>query len=289
MADDTQHVVPNEPAAFEPEPVPENIADTELNGLKPAESSTDDTQAEDTQEETQQDQPDDAESKDDAAAEAEDNPDTPSEDESDKPEQTVENPDEDPEAARKRHNDEMAQQRIAQKQQRDFINAQRAQIREAEMSADPEDQARRLEILEAKQYVDTVERNRAGLINENAQAQATIDLFNPQSENYNQRLYARALQNFNDNYVITDPETGEVLGAQDRFGNNVSLYQYLSQEAADMRDILGNTQATTQVKAQQAEAKMRARAVNPSNPGKITSSGDELQDLLDKVGDMPLV
>lgn len=286
MADDTT-VVPNEPA-FTPEPVPDNIADTELNGLNPADEATASEQVEATQEETQQDQPGDAESKDDEAEQAEE-ADTNSEDESDKPEQTEENPDEDPETARRRHNDEMAQQRIAQKQARDYINAQRAQIREAEMAADPTDQARRLEILEAKQYVDTVERNRAGLINENAQAQATIDLFNPQSENYNPKLYARAIQNFNDNYVITDPDSGEVLGAQDRFGNNVSLYQYLSQEAADMRDILGNTQATTQARAQQAEAKMRARAVNPSNPGKVTSSGDELQDLLDKVGDIPLV
>lgn len=287
MSTDETTVVP-EPG-FTPEPVPDNIADTELNGLKPAEASTDETQAEATQDETQQDQPqaEDAEAEDDKAEETDTKP------EAEDAQTTEDNENGEPETPEQLDAKEQArqafEQRQAQKAQRDFINEQRAQIRQAEMEANPEDQARRLEILEAKQYVDTVERNRSGLINENAQAQATIDLFNPNNPTYNPALYTRAIQRFNDNYVITDPDTGEVLGAQDRQGNNVSLYQYLQQEAAEMSEILGNTQATSQRTAQQAEARMRAKAVNPSNPGKVSSSGDELADLLDRIGDVPLV
>jgi hypothetical protein len=279
-----------EDTGFTPEPVPDNIADTELNGLAPADESTDSEQVEDSQDETTDDQSEEA-----TATETEE-PDTNSEETTVKaeeaPEQTETKASDDAEA-RHKFNSEQAALRVQQRQERqNFFNQQRAQIREVEQETPADDVAQKLAILEAKQWVDTVERNQGTLLNENLRAQQEIPLFNPGSPEWNQggaAIYQAAVNRFNDAYVVTDPDSNQVVGAYDRQGNQVSLLNYLQQEAANMGSILNTTQQQVRVDTTKAEAKMRAKAVNPANTGKTTSSGDELADLLDKIGDVSLI
>lgn len=266
-------------------PLPDSLADTELNGLNPADDSTESEQVEPGQEETPPEQPEEPANPEDPPA----NPETPEEKPETNPEQTEQKPEVDPEAEQRQRNAEMAARRVAAKQAQNYVNNQRQAIRQYEAENDMSTVEEQVKVMQAQQYVDTVERNRSGLVNDNVQAQATIPLFNPNAPEFNQALYTRALQRFNDTYVVTDPETNEVLGAQDRNGNNVSLFQYLQQEAADYGDLIGTTQGTAQRQAQQAEAKMRAKAVNPQGAGKSSSSGDTIDELFDKVKDIPLV
>jgi hypothetical protein len=175
------------------------------------------------------------------------------------------------------------EQRQAQRAERDYIREQRAQIRDYEQNSDQTDVEERMRILEAKQYVDTVERNRSAVVNEVAIAQNSIPFFKSGTEQA-QLLFQQSLENFANAYGVTDPQTGEWIAAQDRNGNDVSLLPYLQQQAA----IYEQAVATAGRQAQQSEARMRAKAVNPSNAGKVTSSGDELNDLLDKIGDIQL-
>lgn len=270
MADDSTVVTS---PGFTPEPIPDSIADTELNGFNPAEESTDSEQVEVNQDETEQAQP-----ADEAAESGE-----PTEEVAEATEEPVAPPTEQP-----KQPEEMTgvERRLAEKARRDYIAEQRQQIREAEQVSDPEDQARRLEILEAKQYIDTVERNRQSVAQEVAQAQE-LPFFKsgtPQA----QLLFQQSLENFANAYGVVDPESGEWIAAQDRNGNDVHLYPYLQQQAAIYERALADAKAEATVTAQKSEAKMRAKAVNPSNPGKVTSSGDELDDLLDRIGNVSL-
>lgn len=269
-----------EDAGFTPEPVPDTIADIELNGLNPTDESTDSEPVEDAQDDPSDDQP-----------EAAEEPDTTTEDTAEKePEQPEQKPAEDDVEARHKFNSEQAALRVKARAEREgYFNAQRAQIREAEAETPADDLARKLEILEAKQWIDTVERNQSNIVTENSRAQQEIPLFNPNSPEFNPIVYQAAIDRFNQAYVVTDEESGQVVGAYDRNGNQVSLLNYLQQEASYMSQVVQKTTEQSQQTAQKAEAKMRAKAVNPSNPGKVTSSGDELQDLLDKIGDVPLV
>jgi len=144
-----------------------------------------------------------------------------------------------------------------------------------------------MKVLEAKQYIDTVERNRQGIASDVSRAQSDIPFFKSGTEQ-SQLLFNQSLENFANAYGVIDPQSGEWIAAQDRNGNDVQLLPYLQQQAAIYEQVLADTTATAGRQAQQSEAKMRAKAVNPSNLGKVTSSGDDLQDLLDKVGDIQL-
>ena len=261
MADDTTIVPTMDEGKYIPEPIPDTLADVEINGLEP--TQPDETEAvEEVNEEQTEELPETAEEEE---PESTEEPVAPTTEEQTPTELTG------------------AERRLAEKDQRDYVRDQRQQIREAEQGADPEDTARRLEILEAKQYVDTVERNRQSVASDVSRAQNDIPFFKSGTEQ-SQLLFNQSLENFANAYGVTDPDTGEWLGSQDRNGNDVQLLPYLQQQAA----IYEQAVATAGRQAQQSEAKMRAKAVNPSNPGKVTSSGDELEDLLGKIGDIQL-
>lgn len=263
---------------FVPEPVPDAIADIELNGLEPADDSTDETVADEVQDETSEETTVDDTIIADDEAEAES---TPTDEE-----ETTEQPDEQPQQQTDNQKELARQQyeaRQAQRQQRDYVSAQRAQIRDYEQQVPADDMAEQLNVLKAKQYVDTVERNRMGIQQDINRASSEIPFFKentPQS----QAAFQQAIENFATAYGVVDPDTNEWLGAQDREGNDVALLPYLQQQAAFYEQAITN--ATRSV--QKTEAKMRAKAVNPSNPGKVTSSGNELDDLLERIGDTPL-
>lgn len=266
---DEQVVVPNDPG-FVPEPVPDNIADTEINGLEPA-PTDEQAPVEEVNDDTTDDQPE---------------VDTPAEEPVDEPEQPKE-PDTPAEEPQQPDAQELARQRFEQsrqaREQRDYIKEERAKIRDYEQTADTSDVEERMRILESKQYIDTVERNRQNVASDVTRAQSEIAFFKANTPE-SQLLFNQSLENFANAYGVTDPESGEWIAAQDRNGNDVQLLPYLQQQAAIYEQAL----ATSQRQVQKSETKMRAKAVNPSNTGKATSSGDELQDLLDRIGDSPL-
>ena len=270
MADDTT-VIDND-SKFVPEPIPDNIADTEINGLDPGQ--TDETDAvEEVNDDTEQEQQEDVIAPAESEETDEEEPETYEEEVAPTTQEQ-----ESPEAMTG------AERRLAEKAERDYISEQRQQIREYEQQSDTDDVTERMKILEARQYVDTVERNRSSVANDVAIAQNNIPFFNSGTEQ-SQVLFQQALENFANAYGVTDEDTGEWIAAQDRNGNDVQLLPYLQQQAAAYEQAV----ATAGRQAQQSEAKMRAKAVNPSNTGKVSSSGDEIQDLLDKIGDVPLV
>ena len=272
MADD---LVTQEPAGFTPEPIPDSIADTEINGLEPAQPD-----------ESAPVEPADDDTTDDQVAE--DPAPEESEEEPEAPDEPVEQPTDAVERSTIPDAKEQArlqfEQRNQQRQQeRDYVTDQRQQIREYEQTADLDDVTQRMQILEAKHYVDTVQRNRESTQYDMARATNDIPFFKDNTLQ-SQVALQQSLENFANAYGVTDPDTGEWLGAQDRNGKDVSLYGYLQQQAASYEQVAANSQRQTQ----QSEAKMRAKAVNPSNAGKTTTTGDSLEDLYNKIGDTPL-
>lgn len=277
MADDNSN-------GFVPEPVPDSIADTELNGLEPkqpdGEADSNDTAQDETTEAAATDTEAESESSEEEAT-----------DNKDEQAQSSEEGTETEEQARKRHNDEMARQRIEQrKKQDDFLQAERTRIREYEDSkkqSDEFDADARLKVLEADRALEKIENNVRNLQFENAAAQRDIALFNPNDASYNEKLYNAAIDRFNSAYGVYDDDKN-FLGAYDRTGNPVSLGQFLQQEAAVLQEAIGTVQNSTQRQVQQNEAKMRAKVVTPASKGKVASSGDELDDLFERIKDVPL-
>lgn len=265
MADEPTTIM--EDGKFIPEPIPDTLADVEINGLEP--TQPDETAAaEEVNEEPTPEPTDEVEEPADTDAE-----------EPETTEEAVAPPTEEQPASELTG----AERRLAEKAQRDYITEERAKIREYEQNTDTSDVEERMKVLEARQYIDTVERNRQSVASDVSRAQNDIPFFKSGTEQ-SQVLFQQALENFANAYGVTDPDTGEWIGAQDRNGNDVQLLPYLQQQAA----VYEQAVATAGRQAQQSEAKMRAKAVNPSNPGKVTSTGDELADLLDKIGDVQL-
>lgn len=287
---DTQSTVTDE--GYTPEPIPDNIADTALDGFNPADESTDSEQVEDQPDETEQDQTTE-DPADEADEETDDSgtPDEQQEAETEDDGQQQEQPTDQQEAAR-----EAYKQREQKRQQRDYVQEQRRNIRDYELElqqkirnnelSELEQLREEQKVLNAKLYTDSVERNRSSVIAEGQRALTDIPLFKentPQS----QEVFNQSLQAFRQAYGVYDEQTGELVATEDRYGNPVSLYDYLQQQAA----IVESARVDAQRVAQRNEIKMRSKAVNPSNPGKVTApkgSDDWEADFLDKFGDTPL-
>lgn len=271
MEDDTTVVVQDN--KFVPEPVPDNIADTEINGLEQAQTD------EDVPTETVDDETSDTEAEDTTEAEESETP-----VEEAKPTEEPVAPTTKPTATEELTG---AERRLAEKAQRDYVAEERQKIREYEQTADTSDLEERLKIMEAKDYVNTIERNRQAITQDVAAAQQ-LPFFSANTEQ-SKLLFQQSLENFAQAYGVTDPETGEWIGAMDRNGKEVSLLPYLQQQATTYEQAIKDAKDTARAEVQQSEAKMRAKAVNPSNAGKARSSGDDLEDLLDRIGDTPLM
>ena len=272
MDNDTTIVPTMDEGKFIPEPIPDNIADTEINGLEPV-PADEVAPVEEVNDDTSEDEPAPVETPEEPA-------------EAEEPEPT-----EEPVAPTTEEQQQTeltgAERRLAEKAQRDYIAEERQKIREYEQTNDLSDVEERMKVLEAKQYVDTVERNRQTIANDVTRAQNDIPFFKSGTEQ-SQLLFNQSLENFANAYGVIDPQSGEWIAAQDRNGNDVPLLPYLQQQAAIYDQAIQNATATATRDASKSEARMRAKAVNPSNPGKVTSTGDELQDLLDKIGDVQI-
>ena len=176
-------------------------------------------------------------------------------------------------------------QRQAAKQEKSYIQNLRDKAREYEQSVDPNDAAARVTALENQFYIREIEANRNNLVDGDSRAKANIPLFNPTSNDFNEVAYNAAMQKFASTYLVTDEETGEVLGAYDpRTNTPVDLYQYLKTEA-DVYEQVGQAYSR---KGQQAAMQMQQRAVTPPASAPRGNS-DSLEDLESRIGDIPLV
>jgi hypothetical protein len=195
-------------------------------------------------------------------------------------------------ATRKAHNDEMAKQRIAEREQRkaaeqqttetdkpaengdtttepatpeDFLSKLEADIaKELEQVDDETD--KRLKTIEARQYVNEAKAATNQLVFDHGRVQADIPLFNPTSPEFNQEAYEFFVGNYEAAHTTKD--------ANGVIWPKASLYQYMKGAA----DLLSGISQKGALKGQQAEARMRAKADAPSSAGEKKSTLDPTEE-----------
>lgn len=118
-----------------------------------------------------------------------------------------------------------------------------------------------------------------------AQAQNSIDLFNPgKKDSYNESLLQEAQRSWvREHAVMQADENGNVfiLGAKD---GAPSMYEYLNEKAGFYQDILQKASLRGQQAAQRTAGRADFRAKETSK----TKESNSLQALEDRVGDIPL-
>jgi hypothetical protein len=160
-------------------------------------------------------------------------------------------------------------------EERQRLNAQRRAQIEAQtqdyVQQGEDEYDQRIRNMEVQQYVANIERNEEKLVTEFERVKANPDLqiFNPESENFNAKAYNTVLENFNAANVTYDTN-GSIIEVKG------SLYNHLN-KMADLLKESANTGAVQQVKAAR---KMRASAdTKPAAPPK-ESAKDPILDAL---------
>lgn len=178
------------------------------------------------------------------------------------------------EEARRRY--EERQQANAERRQ--AIEAKAQEQAEAYVKQSEDDYDKRLReteakdaVREAQQYVNNIEHNESQLVNEFERVKANPDLqlFNPDSDQYNQKAYDKALRDYNAGYINYD-EGGNIVGIKG------SLYEHLTETAELLQGAI-KSGAVQQVRATQ---KMRSTAdTKPAATPKETQK-DAVLDIL---------
>ncbi len=130
------------------------------------------------------------------------------------------------------------------------------------------------------QIQTTREQTRLGFM----QAESTIPLFNPNSENYNQRLHEMAVSNWAHQYaeIAVDPDgEPQVVGIAQ---GAPSPLEYLQQVAPEFEAILKSERA----RGQRATAHNRAVSEAPASSGYSTGGGNSMDAIEKRIGDIPL-
>lgn len=153
----------------------------------------------------------------------------------------------------KKHNQEMAARRIAEKQAREAAKAEQQQ-KYLEQAEDDKDLA--LRQLQVDAYNNRVERNKDKLETGIERAVASIELFRTGSPEVKEEL-ARRLEDFEAKYVHYDSNDEPVRVEGD-------VYEYLQKEADSIQRIL-NTGVRQQVKAKD-KAKARTEPIPSKTP-----------------------
>lgn len=169
----------------------------------------------------------------------------------------------------KKHNSEMAQKRIADKQAREAakIESQQAYLDEAE---DNRDLA--LRQLQVDAYNNRVERNTNSLTNGIDKAYASIDLLRDGSPEIKEEL-ASSLDDFERMYVIYDQNNDPVdIKVDPVTGQKADVYQYLQRKADSIRKIAG-TGARQEI-ANKDKTKARTDTVPTRKPKEAPKDAD---------------
>lgn len=237
MEDDESTNVAVEPAEPESDPILDLLSDTE-----------------DTEQSDVVETPEEKESEPEAEPEVE-----PTEEETEEVEATV-----DPkEEARRRY--EERQQAIQERRQRVQEQTQ-DYVKEGEDEYD-----QRLRAMEVQQYSALIENNENTLIGEFERAKANPDLqiFNPDSDQFNQKAYDKAMRDYNAGYVDYDTN-GNMVGLKG------SLFEHLTETA----DLLQGAVKSGAVQQVRAAKKMQSNADSkPAATPKATAK-DDILDIL---------
>ncbi len=121
----------------------------------------------------------------------------------------------------------------------------------------------RLRTMEAEAYAQKVEHNQNTLIGEFERAKANPDLqiFNPESDQFNQKAYDKALRDFNAGYVDYDTN-GNMVGLKG------SLFEHLNETAELLQGAVksGAVQQVKAAKAMQSNADSKPAATPKEQP-----------------------
>jgi len=141
-----------------------------------------------------------------------------------------------------------------------------ARVANEHIRGSEDDNDERIRTLEAKDYSRLVEHNENTLINEfeTAKSKPALQIFNPDSDEFNQRAYDKAIRDYNAGYVQYDQNENIV-------GIKGSLIEHLT-ETADLLQGAVKSGAVQQVKAarkMQTNADSKP-AATPKEPQKDT-------------------
>lgn len=139
------------------------------------------------------------------------------------------------EEARRRYEERQAYR----EEQRAKINQETA----AYTSEAQDDYDQRLRAMEVRDYTALIENTQDKLVSEFERAKSNPDLqmFNPESDQFNQKLYDKAMRDFNSGYITYDSNGNMV-------GTKLSLYEHLT-ETADLFKGAVKSGAIQQVRA----------------------------------------
>lgn len=153
-------------------------------------------------------------------------------------------PESDPkEEARRRYEERQA---FRQQQQSEIRQRSQSYINEGE-----DEYEQRMRAIEANEYARTVEQTQDKIIGEFERVKANPDLqiFNPESDQFNERAYAKAIKDYNSGYVEYD-NNGYMVGIKG------SLFEHLTETA----DLLKDSVKSGQVQQVRATRNMRNKA-----------------------------
>lgn len=127
-----------------------------------------------------------------------------------------------------------------------YREEQRAKINqetEAYTSEAQDDYDQRLRAMEVRDYTALIENTQDKLISdfERAKSNPDLQMFNPESDQFNQKLYDKAMRDFNSGYITYDSNGNMV-------GTKLSLYEHLT-ETADLFKGAVKSGAIQQVRA----------------------------------------
>ncbi len=174
------------------------------------------------------------------------------------------------EDAQKRHNAEMAQRRIQEREAQRLAQLhqdQQAYVGEAESDAD-----RLVRQIEIERYANTVKANESQVLTEfeRVKADPSLQIFNPESKDFNPDLYNELTEVFDKAYV-----------SYDKYGNILQVKGSLYQTAKKWGGIWGKQAKINQAKGQKIASKQSAKSeVTGASAPKAPKDKDPLMDIL---------
>lgn len=246
-----------------------------------AATDEDESEAEESDDDVElEDESDDADSEDDQS-EDENDQDSEDSDDSEDAESTT-----DIEAERKRHNDEMARARIAERKAREEADAVRKQAQEAtiqqyldEAGDDEAEQARRQNAVEQfRIQEERIELNTERLQGGLQRALSTVDLFRTGSKAAKEEL-AASLDEFERQFIETDKHGRPLrIKSDPETGKQADVVAYLQRKAERIKQLQGEG-AQQQVKSKKKEA---TRTLTPPTRAPKKSKVDADLDAFDE-------
>jgi len=221
--------------------------------------STEETTNEETSEESQ-------ETEEDGQAEESEGEESESNSEEDDSQEQAESPEE----AQKRHNAEMAQRRIAEREAQRLAKLEQDQhqyISEAETDAD-----RLVREIEVERYANKVKANEGTILTEfeRVKADPSLQIFNPESKEFRPDLYGELTDVFDKAYT-----------SYDQYGNIVEVKGSLYQTAKKWGQLWSKEAIVNQAKGQKVARQQSSKAeVTGASAAKPQKETDPLMDLL---------